>query len=50
MKSPATAAAKLRDFIRKLASGHTSRGCDTLAVIIFNSDLKGITENENILV
>lgn len=46
VKSPATAAAQLRYFIRKLAPGRTSRSCDTLAVIIFNRDLNGITEKE----
>jgi hypothetical protein len=42
MKFLPSAAVKLRYFIRKLASGRTSRGCDTLTVIIFNEDLKGL--------
>lgn len=46
VKSPATAAPQLRYFIRKLAPARTSRSCDTLAVIIFNRDLNGITEKE----
>jgi len=40
------AAARLRYFIRKLASGHTSGDCDTFTVIIFNRDLKGLQRKE----